>query len=183
MARTGLFLPTTEIFSIQSLRTNKISNDQLKEILIRILQAFNESNSIVNNKDTGIYSLDEYVCSKTFFKDPALTSASAKTAEARGVLRKVINFGALPNAGTKNVAHGITIDANTQPNISFTRIEGIASDRTTPLYIPLPYVDVAGTVAAGDIELKVDGTNVIVTTTGDGTNFTDCYVILEYLID
>lgn len=175
MPDQGLFLPTTELFDIQRLRQEKISDEQLKEILIRIVQAFNDSNAAVNLKDTGVYSEEEYVNGQTFFPNTAFPTVQ------RAVFRKVVNFGALPNAAPKTVAHGITINAFSQPDITFTRIYGCASDLVAPYYIPIPFVDVSGTLAAGNIEIYVDNTNVVIETTGNGTNFTACYVVLEYI--
>ncbi len=179
MPEQGLFLPTTEIIDLERLRGEKISDDQLREIIIRIVQAFNESNIAVNLKDTGIYSLQEFVNGQTFFPDPSLSSLTAEVPELRQIFRKVINFGGLPNAGTTTIAHSITIDAVTQPLITFTRIYGCATDLLTPEYIPLPY---SSTVAVTDnIELAVDATNVSIRTGIDRTAFTTCYVVLEYL--
>ncbi len=174
----GLFLPTTEILDVQQFVTDNLTADQLQELLIRIVQAFNDVNQAVNLKDTGIYSEAEFVNGQVFFPNPTLSSLTAQAPTQRQVFRKVINSGALQNAGTTTVAHGITVDAST----TFTRIYGAASDvGASKEYLPLPFVDVTGTVAAGNVELHVDGTNVLITTTGDGTNFTVSYVILEYI--
>lgn len=177
-AEPGLFLPTTELFDVGDLQSAGVDNERFRKLLIRLSKSFNDSNLAVNLKDTGYYVEQEFINGQVFFANPALSSTTAQTPTFRQVFRKVINFGALPNAGATNVAHGITVDANT----TFTRIYGTASDvGASKEYIPLPYVDVGGTVAAGNIELHVDATNVTITTTGNGTNFTVCYVILEYL--
>jgi len=86
--------------------------------------------------------------------------------------RTVIDFGALPNAGTTSVAHGINVTANTV----FTRIYGTATDPSTS-FIPLPFVDTAG----NNIEINVDATNVNVITTADYTGYTTSYVVLEWV--
>jgi hypothetical protein len=176
---TGLFLPTTEIIDTGYIYDiDNFSADQLKQILIRIVQAFNDSNTTMNLKDSAIYSLQEFVNGQIFFPNPALSSTTAQTPQFRQVFRKVFNIGALPNAATKTVAHGIPSSATN----TFTRIYGAASDvGLTKQYIPLPFVDVSGMVAAGNTELSLDDTNIYVTTTGNGTNFTVCYIILEYL--
>jgi hypothetical protein len=85
-------------------------------------------------------------------------------------------MGALLDDDTLSVAHGIPITST----YSFTRIYGAATDQTGT-YIPLPFVSVSGTIIAGNIELYADETFVYVTTTGNGTNFTICYVVLEYI--
>jgi hypothetical protein len=171
----GLFLPTTEIFDVNIVQDDAQLKEKLREVFIRIVQSVSNTNSTVNYKDSAIYPLTEFVNGQKFFSTAAGTGSSST--ELRQVFRKVINFGSLPNAGTKSIAHGITITANT----TFTRIYGAASDTTGNNYIPLPYVNVSGTLVAGNIELRVDGTHVRITTTGNGSNFNICYVILEYL--
>jgi hypothetical protein len=91
----------------------------------------------------------------------------------RHVFRKVIDFGSLPNTGTKNVAHGLTWNANTR----FTRIYGTATDPSTRS-IPLPYVD---TTAGSSIELSVDTTNVQIITAANYSGYTTTYIVLEYV--
>lgn len=84
-----------------------------------------------------------------------------------------INFGTLPNTGTKSVAHNIPITVG----VTFTRIYATASDTAGSLYIPIPFVETTG----NEIQIDVDATNVNITTTSDRTNFTICYVVLEYI--
>lgn len=120
----------------------------------------------VNDKEIGHYNTTELLNGQLFFTDGDAT-------KYRYVLRKVIDFGALPNTGTKTVAHGITWNANTR----FTRIYGTATDPSTRA-IPLPYVD---TTAGSSIELSVDATNVEVVTAADYTGYTTTYIILEYV--
>jgi hypothetical protein len=93
--------------------------------------------------------------------------------EQHGVLRKVIDFGTLPNATTKNVAHNITTNTNT----FFTKIYGVSKDPSTPQWIPLPF---ASTTSANNISLLVNNTNVVITTGVDRTAFTETYIVLEY---
>jgi hypothetical protein len=84
-------------------------------------------------------------------------------------------MGALKNTGTTTAAHNITCDANT----TFTRIYGVATDPVGLTYIPLPYIDVSG---AFNIQLYVNSTSVNIVTASNRSNFTICYVVLEYLL-
>jgi hypothetical protein len=84
-----------------------------------------------------------------------------------------VNFGALPNTSTKSVPHGITV-TNT---LSWTKIYGSATDQIGLTGIPIPYVDLAG----NDIQIDVDQTNINISTSSDYSNYTICYVVLEYL--
>jgi len=138
---------------------------QLRNVLTEKFQRLIEA---VNDKDIGQYNTVELINGQLFFR-------SGNPQSYRQVYRKVVDFGALPNTGTKNVAHGITWNSNTR----FTRIYGTATDPSTRA-IPLPYVD---TTAGNSIELSVDTTNVQVITAADYTGYTDTYIVLEYTQD
>ena len=170
----GAFIQTTQVWDVAQVLEVDVTSPEFKELLVRLYQQINNVANVLNIKDTGQYQLSEFVNGQIYFSDPALTSSTALSAQDRQVWRKVINFGALPNTGTKAVAHGITCTATT----TFTRIYACASDLTGKNYIPIPY---ASPVAANAIELKVDGTNVTIITGSNRTNFTITYVILEYL--
>ncbi len=169
----GAFIQTTQVWDVAQLLEVDVTSDAFKELLVRLYQQINNVANILNIKDTGQYQLSEFVNGQVYFSNPATTVASGEPLEDRQVMRKVINFGALPNTGTKAVAHGITCTIKT----SFTRIYACASDPAGN-YIPIPY---ASPTDANEIELKVDGTNVTIITGSNRTNFTITYVILEYL--
>jgi hypothetical protein len=164
----GLFLPTTPMFDVGDLK----DIENLKELVIRLTQSVNNISVAVNLKDTGYYVLEEYVNGQSFFQNPTLTSTNSQI--TRQVFRKVIDFGALPN-GVKTVAHGIAPNAT----FSFTRIYATASDPIGLSYIPIPY---ASTVAiANNVQLDVDAVNVTITTGINRTNYSKCFIILEYI--
>jgi len=170
----GMFLPTTSVWDTSTINNLKGASPELKELFIRLYRNINDIAMQVNRKDSAVYGQDEFVCGQTFFSNPSYRSGDAVNPKPRQVYRKVVNFGALPNAGTTNVAHGLSIN-NTY---SFTRIYGTASDQAGSNYIPLPF---SSPTLVNNISLSVDGTNVIVTTGIDRTAFTVTYVILEYL--
>lgn len=170
----GAFLPSTQMWDISEIQDSKIKNEALKEILVRMYQNLNRMSLAVNVKDSAYYDTREFVTGQQFFPLPGLNSAGTRVADFRQTFRKVINFGTLPNAGTTNVAHGINVDANT----IFTRIYGVATYQGGPSFLPLPY---ASPTDADNIELSVDGTNVIIITGSDRTDYTVCYIILEWL--
>jgi len=152
-AEAGSFVPTT--------------NSQ------NIYAVVNQLSLALNTKDSGYYALTEFINGQVWFPDPALTSSTLQKPTLRQVFRRVVNFGALPNTGTKSVAHGLTITAG----FSFTRIYGCATDPSTT-FIPLPY---ASPVLADNIELWVDAANVNIKTGKDRTGFTTTYAIIEYI--
>lgn len=170
----GSFVPTTNVWDVARLYEIDVTSPEFKELLIRLYQNVNNIALLLNIKDTGVYNTFEIINGQTYFPDPALNSSTSGTAIARQVYRTTVNFGALPNATTKSVAHNIT----TTPKTTFTRIYATASDTTGREYLPIPY---ASATVTDIIELSVDGTNVTITTGSDRTNFTVCYVVLEYL--
>lgn len=170
----GLFLPTTQLIDTQSIYDNENLDEDLKQIMIRMVQAFNDYANAINLKDTGIYNLAEFVSGNVYFPNPALKSTTREQPTFRQVFRIVVNFGALPNNANKAVAHGLTIDANT----TFTAIYATATDTVGFTAIPIPMQFVATT---NKIDLRIDATNVNIQTNFNATNYNVCYVILEYL--
>lgn len=169
----GSFVPTTFIWEVQQIQSSNIDQD-VKELLVRIYQNINQMAIVLNTKDSALYVQEEFVNGQVFFPDPALSSKTAQSPTQRQVFRKVINFGALPNATSKSVAHGITVDSN----VTATRIYGAATNPGVSL-IPIPYVST--TAVANGIEINMDATNINITTGIDLTAYTVCYVIIEYL--
>lgn len=170
----GIFVPTTNIWDIQQLKDVNVNSPEFKELLIRLYQNVNNIALAVNNKDTSIYDVLEIQNGQTFFPNP--NAQPGLQTKQRTVLRKVFNFGALPNAATKTMAHGITC---TVGGTTFTRIYGCSSDTTNRVYIPIPYADTAA--VATNVELFVDATNINVITGTNRTSFDTTYIILEYM--
>lgn len=170
----GSFVVTTNVWDVARVYETDVGSPEFKELLVRLYQNVNNIATLLNIKDTGVYNTFEIINGQRYFPDPALNSSTAGVAVARQVYRTTVNFGALPNAATKSVAHNIT----TTPKTTFTRIYATASDTTGREYLPIPY---ASATTNDIIELSVDGTNVNITTGSDRTNFTVCYVVLEYL--
>lgn len=177
-ANPGLFVPTTNIWDVTDLENIDINSPEFKDLLVSLYQNLNSMALALNLKDTGYYTIEEFLNSQVFFPNPTLTSTGSQTPVYRQVFRTVVNFGALPNNSTKSVAHNIQIVAPAANQYSFTRIYATATDPVNHLYIPIPY---ASTTAADIIELNVDATNVNITTHSDKTNYTLTYVVLEYI--
>ncbi len=172
---SGAFIPTSNIWDVSEIYSTEVTSPQFKELLVRLYQNLNNMANSINVRDAGYYVTQEFVNGQTFFQNPTLNSSSTTSPVFRQVYRKVINFGALPNAaGSKTVAHGIPINAA----YSFTRIYACASDQTGLNFIPIPY---ASSNAADIIEIKVDATNVTITVASNKSAFTKVYVVLEYL--
>ena len=178
--RQGSFVPLTDVYDDQLLRSIDVNSEQFKDFLVRLRNTINTIAIVLNTKDTGYYVQDAFVNGQIFFPNPALNSTTGQQPTFRQVFRKVINFGALPNATTISVPHNIPItDAFT-----FTRIYGCATDGNTE-FIPIPYASGQKTyilaVTNDGVELNVDPVNVNITTAIDYSAYTTTYVVLEYL--
>ncbi len=91
--------------------------------------------------------------------------------DAKQVFRKVIDIGGLPNATTKNVAHGITgLD-------TVIEAEGIALNTSGGTHVQLGR-PTAG--AGSQVTINVNATNVQIVTDADLTANDDSHVILLY---
>ena len=170
----GAFLPTTFGVDVGTILNLESNSADFKTLVVQLYQIVNDIALMTNIKDTGYYILTEFVNGQTFFPNEALSSTTPQSPRPRQVFRKVVNFGALPNAASKTAAHGITIDSN----LTFTRIYATASDPTGNSYLPIPY---ASATANNIIELSVDATDITITTGIDRTAYTTTYVVLEYL--
>ncbi len=168
----GLFVPTTSVWEINQLHETDVKSEAFKELLVRLYQNINNIVLSLNKKDSAYYFEEEFINGQVF---PSPVTASASQ-EGLQVFRKVIKFGALPSSTTKVMPHGLTITTN----FNFTRIYGCATDPNPAgqTYIPLPY---ASPVAANNIELKVDNTNVSVTAGSNRSAFTTTWIVIEYL--
>jgi len=170
----GAFLPTTNIWDSNEVENIDVNSEDFKELLVKLYRNINNIALSVNIRDAGFYEQTEFINGQLFFSNPSLSSTSSKTPEQRQVFRKVINFGALPNTATKNIAHEITITNA----FTFTRIYGSSSDTTGNQFIPIPYAS-----SANSIELSVNATNISITTTSNRSSFNTTYIILEYIKD
>lgn len=166
MPEQGLLAQTQDTFDTQRAKELIQDPDKLKEVLIQIALRFNNLATIVNYKDTGLYLTSDFLSGRQYF---SITSPSIM----RPSVRHIVNFGALPNAGTKTVAHGINVTANT----IWVNIYGTATQPGID-GIPLPYV---APVILDSISLKIDAVNVSVTTTANYAAYTICYIVLEFI--
>lgn len=174
----GAYTPTTVVWDTSEIQNVNVNSPEFKELLVRLYQNLNLMNLVLNIADKGIYDTQEFVNGQLWFSNPAYNSSTAQSPQYRAPLRKVINMGALLNTGTTSQLHGITV-TNT---LRWTRIYGVA---TAPGVadpglngIPLPYVSITGSI----VELNVTSTRVNVITNDDKTAFTECYVVLEYIL-
>lgn len=129
---------------------------------------------LLNAKVIGIFDEEQILNGQTWFN-------TANRQSLKNGYRMTVNFGALPNASVKSVAHNIPVTSSS----SFTHIYATATNPAAVFpsifSVPIPYVNVA--MAGNNIEINVDDTNVNIRTSTDWSSFTICYVILEYLLE
>lgn len=169
----GMFIPTTNVWDVSDISSMEIGSPEFTELLVRLYQNINTIALVLNLKDTGYYINQEIINGQQFFSD-ANTTGSSVTPGYRQVFRMAVDFGALPNATSKSVAHMI----DTYPGYVFTRIYGAASKSDGTSFIPIPF---SSPTLNENIKIEVTGDNVTITTGIDRTAYTTCYVILEYL--
>lgn len=146
--------------------------DQFREITSLFFKRIVDA---VNKKEGSLYYPQELGNFQVYF-------TSGAPYVFRNVYRMVVDFGALPNAGIKSVAHGIQgINPASGPStFSFTRIYATASNQTNAAesFIPIPWASASGT---DNIQITIDATNVNITTTSNKSGYTITYVVLEYV--
>lgn len=178
----GVYVNTTQVWDVVSrVQGMDVNSPEFKELLVRMYMDINRIALAVNQKESGYYVLAprEFVDGNQWFSNPSLNSTTEKVPALRNEFRTVLNVGALPNGPVnpvKTVPHNIPVNSG----FTFTRIYGVASDTTGLIYIPLPFASPTLTDA---IELKVTATNVLITVdvTKNYSNYTTCYIVLEYL--
>jgi hypothetical protein len=115
----------------------------------------------INSKEGALYVPIEKLNSAQYF-------LAGNPQNYRAVYRMVVNFGALPNTGTKSVPHNI-VNWNNQCRL--VRSYGAATDPIGLNALPIPN---------DGIFLKNNATDVTITTTADFSAYTESTVVLEY---
>jgi len=174
VANWGQFIPTTSNVDVSQIYEVNVNSEEFKELLVRLYQTVNNIAMATNIKDSGYYLTTEFVTGALLF-DPANNPNNL-----RPIYRVEIDFGALPAAGTKSVAHGIpdiTVAGTT--TFSAVKILGGSVNPSTSVSIPIPY---ASGTAADNLEITIDATNVNITTGGtDYSAWTRTYIMFEYV--
>jgi len=139
-----------------------------------IVEQLRKLATAVNIREIGWLLDEELLSGKAFIPGSNNVLDGGTSQTFRQVLRKVVDFGALPNAGLKSVPHGIIFDAN----FTLLFLGGYATDPVNFVALPLPFAN--PTAQNLSIALTMDATNINVVTGVDRTAFTSCFVIIEY---
>jgi len=176
--RFGFFLPTTTLWDTNPLSKEPFSAASVGELILRLYQQMNNFAVTINAKDTAMYLDQEFVPGQQWFPNPNAPTRS-QSRELRQAFRKVVNFGALPNAGLKSVPHGIPINTGAQPT-RVVRLYGAATNTSTGQSLPIPHVSVFS-IGQG-VQLALTGPNININTgTTNRSAFDHCVVVIEYL--
>ena len=139
-----------------------------------LVEQLKKISNAVNIRDIGWYLDEELLTGKAFIPTTGM-GGGATNQVFRQVFRKVIDFGALPNAGSKSVAHGISFTNS----FTLTSLSASATNPTGLNALPIPYID--PTALNTGISLSMDATNVTITTGINRSAYTRCYVTIEYM--
>jgi len=150
-----------DVIALQGYKTN---TDVLNVFANAVYQGFIQAemkSAYVNVYDSDkIYSTTEINTGRTWI-------------DGKSIYRKVIDFGAMPNAALKVVAHGITT-----PDV-IVNMYGTARNTTTNDKRVLPHVNISG--AGSSIQMIADNTNISIHSgTTDRTALNECYITMEY---
>src|SRR5690348_17636908 len=96
-------LPTTNVWDPSQIYETEGIDEPMQELLVRMYQNLNQMSLAINERDVGYYIVQEFVNGQQFFANPTDTDQT----NYRPDFRIAVNFGALPAAGSKSVAHGI----------------------------------------------------------------------------
>jgi hypothetical protein len=127
----------------------------------------------INVREIGFFLDEELLSGKSFI--PGINNAldGETSQQFRTILRKVVDCGALPNAGLKSVPHGIFIDAN------FTLIDlfGAATDPIALLSFDLGHA----AAPPNQVEIYLDAINVNIVTGTNRSTYTRSFITIEYI--
>jgi len=142
--------------------------EEARPFLVEMLKKITNS---LNSKEVGFFLDEELLSGKAFI--PGATLPGNNPGIFRQVLRKVVDFGALPNAGLKSVPHGIVYDAN----FTLVQLFGAATDP-----IGLQSIGIGHAAAPpNQVEIFLDAVNINIVTGSNRSAFTRTFIVIEYL--
>lgn len=140
-----------------------------------IVEQLKRMSNAINIREIGWFLDEELLSGKSFIPGSENLDNLSTSQVFRQVLRKVIDFGALPAAGTKSVPHGITFT----DNFTLVQMFAAATDPIALLAFPIVYADPL--VLANAVALNMDATNVNITVGVNRSAYTRVFVTIEYL--
>lgn len=144
--------------------------EEAREFIVEQLKKITNS---LNQKEIGFYLDQELLSGKAFIPGINITTGGGSSQQFRTVLRKVIDFGTLPNANIKAMPHGITVDSN----FTLIHMYAAATDPTNLLSFEIDHAE----PSPGFVWMFMDATNVNIITGRDRRTYTRCFVTIEYI--
>lgn len=141
-----------------------------------LVETLKKITNAVNTREIGFFLDQELLAGKQFIPGANIVANGGSNQQFRTVLRKVIDFGQLPNTGLKGVLHGINVDAN----FTLVQMYGAATDPVSLVSFPLP-LDSAGTKTG--VALFMNATQVLILTESNRSTFTRCFITVEYIME
>lgn len=144
--------------------------EDAREFLVEHLKKISNA---VNIREIGWLLDEELISGKQFI--PGVNNNQV----FRTVLRKVIDFGSLPNSTTKSVAHEITLGDGVNPAVFTLTALWACATKPSLSYaaLQIPY---SSPTFNQNISLNMDAVNVNITTAIDYSSYTTCFVFAEY---
>lgn len=151
-----------------------VAPEKLEDLRGFVVEQLKLHANAINLREIGFFLDQELLSGKAFIPGTNNAASGGTSQQFRQVLRKVIDFGTLPNATTKSVPHGITFDAN----FTLVQMFAAATDPTNFVAFPIPYDSAGG----GDgVALFMNATDVVIRTQTNRTTYTRCFVTIEYM--
>lgn len=178
LQNTGSYIATTRIWSSGELENINVNSDNFKRFLVDLNDTINSMSISLNQRTFGYHQTVELVNGNLYFNP-----TNNNPLYQRSSFWITVNFGALPAAGSKAVAHNVgfvIVAPAIASTYTFVGITGTATDQTGLTAIPLPYS--SAVAIADNIQVDVTSTDIVVTTGGtDRSNYNQCVFVLEYL--
>lgn len=149
--------------------------DKWEEARPFLVEQLKKISNAVNIREIGWFLDEELLSGKAFIPGSTNLDNLNTSQVFRQVLRKVVDFGPLPAAGTKSVPHGISFTAD----FTLVQMFAAATDPVAFIAFPIPYCDPFA--LANVVSLTMDATNVNISVGANRSAFTRCFVTIEFL--
>ena len=132
-----------------------------------LVEQLKKVSNAVNDREIGYFLNEILLTGKAWFPKGSASQVF------RPALRVIVDFGTLPNASAKYVAHNI-------PNFAALTLTEFGARATNPgvAGLSIPY---ASPTLNKNIQLDITSTDVVITTAIDYSAYTVTYVVIEYI--
>jgi len=163
---TGQFVPSTNVWDVSQIYSADINSAEFKELFVRLYQTINNVAVVLNNKESGTYSNQEFINTRSY-TDPANYNQTMLRPSWRTVF-----FGGALGPGVTTFAHNLPITASWNAG----EIYGEATDNIGFNYYPMSWVGTGGAY----LSVRVTGTDIVIDNE-TGVVFTEYKVVLVFL--